>query len=525
MAKQIRKFGEVAARVGRAAVLAAGAGLVFGGSGFAQFGPPAPSSGGSQAAQLPLSGRAGQSGSATATQTTTPGATTSVNTLNPAIQVQGPYTGSATSTAAMPFSGKLSLREAIQRGLAYNLGAIGQTQATRQARALGHVARSALLPNINGTLSATDETENLAAVGLHFSVPGFSFPTLVGPFDYVDLRANLSQAILDLTALNNYRSANEVAKASQLSVLDAKDLVVLAVSGTYLQVLAAQARAEAAKAQLDTANALYQQTLQQRNVGLVAQIDANRSQVEALTEQQRLLSLQNDLAKQKINLARLTGLPPTDEYALTDDVPFAPAPSIAQEDAFRQALMQRPDLKAAEGQVRAAERTRSAARDERLPSIAFSANFGAIGPTPAEARGTYTVSGTVRVPIWQGGKTEADISEADAVLAQRQAELDDLKSSIQGQVRNAYLDLQTATSQVDVAKTNLDVSQQTLVLARQRFDAGVTDAVEVVQTEQTVATAQLDYINSVFAHNVAKLSLARAIGATSNNLAEFLKLP
>ena len=308
-------------------------------------------------------------------------------------------------------------------------------------------------------------------------------------------------------------------------MLDARDLVVLAVSGTYLQVLAAQARVDAAKAQLDTANAVYQQTLQQRDVGLVAQIDANRSQVEALSEQQRLLSLQNDLAKQKINLARLTGLPPTDQYELTDDVPFAAAPPLAIDDALRQALMQRPDLKAAEGQVRAAERTRSAAHDEYLPSVSFSANFGAIGPTPSEARGTYTVSGTVRVPIWQGGKTEADVSEADAVLAQRHAELDDLKSSIEGQVRNAYLDLQTATSQVDVAKTNLAVSQETLTLARQRFDAGVTDTVEVVQTEQTVATAQLDYINSVFAHNVAKLSLARAIGATSNNLAEFLKLP
>jgi outer membrane protein TolC len=517
----------MAARIRTAALLGAIA-LALSTPVFAQVGPPASSGAGSQAAQLPLSGRTGQNGGATATQTPVPGATTSVDTLNPAIQVQGPYTGSSNSTTAMPFSGKLSLREAIQRGLAYNLGATGQTQATRQAQALAHVARSTLLPNIYGTVSATDETENLAALGLssvHFALPGFSFPSLVGPFNYVDVRANLTQTILDLTALNNDRSANEVTNANQLSVLDAKDLVVLAVSGTYLQVLAAKARVDAEQVQLDTANAVYQQTLQQRNVGLLAQIDANRSQVQALTEQQRLLSLQNDFAKQKINLARLTGLPPTDQYELTDDVPFATAPPIELQEAIQQAMAQRPDLKAAEGQVRAAERTRSAARDERLPTISFSANYGEIGPGSGPLRGTYTLAGSVRVPIWLGGKTEADISNADAVLAQRQAELDDLKSSIEGAVRNAYLDLQTATSQVGVAKTNLDVSQQTLTLARQRFDAGVTDTVEVVQTEQTVATAQLDYINSVFAHNVAKLSLARAIGATSNNLAQFLKLP
>jgi outer membrane protein TolC len=390
---------------------------------------------------------------------------------------------------------------------------------------MSHVARGALLPNLSATLSATDETENLAALGLRFTVPGFTLPTVVGPFDYVDVRANLTQTILDLTALNNYRSANQISSADQLATLDAKDLVVLAVSGTYLQVLAAKARVDSAQAQLDTANALYQQTLQQRNVGLVAQIDANRSQVQALTEQQRLLSLQNDLAKQKISLARLTGLPPTDQYELSDDIPFAPAPAIAMQEALQQALAQRSDLKAAQSQVRAAELARSAARAERLPTISLSANFGAIGPTPAEARGTYALAGTVRVPIWLGGRTEADITESDVVLAQRQAELDDLKSSIEGEIRNAYLDLQTATSQVDLAKTNLTVSQQTLALTRQRFDAGVTDAVEVVQSEQTVATAQLDYINSVFAHNVAKLSLARAMGGTADNLAQFLKLP
>ncbi len=397
MVKEMNRLRRVAIPIGRLGLRIAAATLMFGTCAFAQFGPPASSQGGSQASQLPLSGRTGQTGGATATQTTVPGATTSVDTLNPAIQVQGPYVGSANSTRAMPFSGKLGLREAIQRGLAYNLGATGQTQAARQAKAMGRVARSALLPNLSGTISGTDETENLAALGLHFTFPGFSFPTLVGPFNYIDVRANLTQTILDLTALNNYRSANQISSADQLAALDAKDLVVLAVSGTYLQVLAAKARVDAAQAQLDAANALYQQTLQQRNVGLVAQIDADRSQVQALTQQQRLLSLQNDLAKQKINLARLTGLPPTDQYELSDDIPFAPAPPIAIEEALQQALAQRSDLKAAEGQVRAAELTRSAARAERLPSISVSANYGAIGPNAGAIKGHL-------YPGWNGSR-------------------------------------------------------------------------------------------------------------------------
>src|SRR5262249_14539656 len=156
-------------------------------------------------------------------------------------------------------------------------------------------------------------------------------------------------------------------------------------------------------AQIETANALFQQASERRAVGLVAQVDVNRAQVQALTEQQRLLSLQNDFAKQKINLARMAGLPPTDQYELVDEVPFAAVPAASMEEALRQAADRRSDLKAAQAQVAAAERALSAARSERLPSLAVSADYGTIGPSFGDAQPTFTVVGTVRVPIWQGG--------------------------------------------------------------------------------------------------------------------------
>jgi outer membrane protein TolC len=198
---------------------------------------------------------------------------------------------------------------------------------------------------------------------------------------------------------------------------------------------------------------------------------------------------------------------------------------MSLEEALKQALDQRADLKAAQAQVRAAERARSAARAERLPSLSVSADYGAIGPSPSQLQGTFTVVGTLRVPIWQGGRAEGDLQESDAALNQRRAELEDLKGQVQADIHNAYLDLQAAASQVDVSQKNLQVSRETLDLTRQRFAAGVADSVEVVQTEQEVASAELDYINSVFAHNIAKLSLARAVGGAAANLDQFLKLP
>jgi outer membrane protein TolC len=500
--------------------------LLLASSAFGQFGAPGGSSGSTQANQVPLSGRTGESGSVTAAQSAVAGTTNSVNTINPSIQTAGPYAGSSLSTRKMPFSGKLSLKDAVARGLEYNLGTVGLSLAMQQAQGQARVVRSALMPNISGSLSETVQQTDLKAAGFRFSspIPGFAIPSIVGPFNYFDLRAHLTQDVADLTALNNYRSAKETLHANEFFAQDSRDLVVLAVGGAYLQVIAARARVESAKAQLETATALYQQTAQQRSVGLLAQIDVNKSEVQMLTQRQRLSSLQNDLAKQKINLARLTGLPPNDRYELSDDVPFAEAPVVGQEDAVTQAFMQRPDIKAADAQIRAAERALFAARAERLPSLSLSADYGVIGTNPAESHGTFTVAGSLRIPIWQGGRTEGDIEQANAALSQRRAEMDDLRSRVESDVRNAFLDLQAATSQVEVARRNLDVTRETLTLTRQRFDTGITDSVEVSQAQSSVASAELDYINSVFAHNVAKLSLARAAGGAVESLPRYLKL-
>jgi outer membrane protein TolC len=454
-----------------------------------------------------------------------PGTTTSVNTINPSVQVQGPYAG---SIAGRPFSGKLSLREAVERGLQYNLGAIGLSNEVRQSRGQARVVRSYLLPTVNGALSESVEQRNLAAQGLRFSTPsGIALPIIppvVGPFNYFDLRATLTQAIVDFTAKNNYRAAKESLRASEFSARDARDLVVFAVGGAYLQVIAAAARVQSAQAQLDTANALYKQASEQRGVGLIAQIDVNRSRVQVLTQQQRMATLVNDLAKQKINLARIAGLPANDRYDLADEVPFAAPPALSADDALQQAFQQRSDLKAAEAQVRAAEGAFAAARAERYPALSLNGDYGVIGVNPAQSHGTFLVTGSLKFPIWQGGRIAGDIEQASATLSQRKAELADLRGQVEADVRKAYLDVEAARSQVEVARENIQVSADNLKLTRQRFDAGVADNVTVVQSQESVATAELDYINSVFAHNVAKISLARAIGRAAEDLPHFLQV-
>ncbi|HSU30467.1 MAG TPA: TolC family protein [Bryobacteraceae bacterium] len=477
------------------------------------------------ATPLPLSGRSTQNGSVTAIQTPTPGTTTSVNTLNTSVQAQGAYSGSV-SGASHPFSGTLSFKEAIERGLAFNLGQVGLEQGVRQTRGQMKVVRSALLPNLNSSLTETVQQTNLRALGVRINspFPGFSIPSVVGPFNYFDLRARLTQTVANITQIDNYRAAKELVHAGEQSAQDAGDLVVLAVGGAYMQVMAAEARVRTERSQVETAKALFDQASQQRAAGVLALTDLNRSEVQLLTERQRLVSLENDLSKQKINLARLTGLPPTDAFQIRDDVPFVAAPDLDEQAALKEAYEHRADLKAAEAQVRAARLTHAAARAERLPSLSLSADYGAIGTNPNQAHGTFAVVGTLSMPIWQGGRAGGDMEQASAALAQRRAELEDTRSRVESEVRNAFLDLRSAAQQVEVARRNIEVSKQNLELTRQRFSAGVSDNVEVVQAQQSVSSAELDYIDSVFAHNIAKLSLARAVGGTAENLPRFLGL-
>jgi outer membrane protein TolC len=493
---------------------------------FAQLGPPPGQSGSTQAVQLPLSGRTAQtSGTVKTSEAPAPSTTATVNTLSPSVQVQGAYAGSTPGVAKMPFNGKLGLQEAIRRGLAYNLGETGATQALRQAQGQSRAALSNLLPNLNGTINENVQTTDLKALGFRFNFPGFAIPAVIGPFNYIDLRAHLSQTFLDLTAINNYRAARDVANANRYSAQDARELIVLAVGGAYLQTIAARARMASEESQLNSANAGYDQSKQQNEQGLIAKVDADRSQVQALTHQQRLLSLKNDLAKQKINLARMIGLPANDQYDLTDEVPFSPAAPLGVEEALAQAYQQRADLKAADAQVRAAERAHTAARAERYPSLGATADYGGIGVNPSQLQTTYTAAASLKIPIWQGGHAEADIQQSDATLAQRRAEYEDLKGQIESDIRSAYLDLQAAASQVEVAQKNVDLNKEALELTRQKKEAGVIDNVTYVQAQEEVTNAEFDYINGVFAYNIAKLSLARAMGRAADALPEIFKAP
>ena len=453
-----------------------------------------------------------------------PGNTTAggpIDVLHSSITVQGSYTGSAAGGTAAGGTLALTLDQAIAMGLRLNLGAITQSQVFQQAQGQVRVARSQLLPNLDTVASETVEQLNLRTSG----VLEPNFPLAVGPFNFFDVRiARLRQSVFDLVRLHDYRSSAEIAKSASFSARDSRDLVVLAVAGSYLQIVAVLARTAAAAAQVDSSQAIFQQATDRLNSGLNARIDATRSEVQLDTDRQRLRALRAEVDRQKLALARIIGLPPGQQFVIADDFPFATISNFTLEQALTAAEQGRSDLKAALAGVHAAEQSLRAAHAERLPNLALTADYGASGLRPTtEAHSVFSVSGTVTIPLYEGGRIRGEIEEANASVEARRAELSDVRGRIDQDVREAYIDLGAAADQVELARRNVDLAHDTLNQARDRFTAGIADTIEVVQAQQSVVQAENDYISAVFDHNLAKVALARAVGNTESSIKQFLR--
>ena len=429
-----------------------------------------------------------------------------------------PYAGSIPqgTVSAQPID--LSLTDALDRGLKYNLGLYLTDQATAQARAARIRSLSEIIPNVNGSFGEEIQRINLQSLGITF--PGF--PKSVGPFGLTATQATGDWNAVNLSSIDKYKAAGIDVKAAQLNYNDARDTVVLAVGANYLLVIAQESRLEAAQAQLQTAQALYNLASDQEAAGLAPNIDTLRARVQLQAQEESLIQVENDLEKQRIALARVIGLPVHQKFRLTNRVPYQPVPEIDITGAYDLALNTRPDYKAALAQVHAAELRRSAAWKGRLPALGLSGTYGVLGFHPDEMAPNYSAAATLSIPIFQGGKIEADIKDADAILKERQADANNLKARIEQEVEDSILDLTAAAKQVEVAKTGLDFAQQALIQSQDRFAAGVTNNVEVIQAQQQLASANDQYIASLFSHNIAKVLLARSVGNAEQMVKRYL---
>jgi outer membrane protein TolC len=451
---------------------------------------------------------------------TTPSSSTPGQAI-PGTQGVSPFAGSVPAKL-VPGVMSLSLQDAIDRGLKQNLGALLSNAEIGSARGQRWEQLSALLPHVTAAPYVAASEINLAELGIT-SLGGATIPPSDGPFSYFDARVSVTQSLFDWKSINATRAATQSLKSAEYTFKDARDLVVLAVGYTYLEAIADEARIETAEAQVKTAQALYDQANDQVNAGTSPAIDGLRAKVELQTRQQQLIQAKNNLAIQKLTVARVIGLAPGQEFELTDKSPYQPFNSITIEEALKRAYAARSDYLAAMTDVRAAEFSRKAAVAGYLPSLAFNADVGTAGSHPSTATQVFDVRGTLSIPIFQGGSVHGDVLQADARLQQTRERLDNLRAQIDADIRTALLNLQSSAELVNVARSNIDLAEETLLQSRDRFSAGVTDTVEVVQSQEAVASAHEQYISSLYSYNFAKISLARALGLAEQGVKEYFK--
>jgi outer membrane protein TolC len=450
------------------------------------------------------------------------GQSTTITPSVPLPGTQSPFNGSEPEAKPTPEVLQLTFKDAIDRGLKANLGLLLAGDQTIAARGERWKELSNLLPNLQARLQEDVQTESLTALGLKSDVFPFSIPRVIGPFNYFDARANLTQSLFNFHDIEQTRAANERLKSAEYTYKDARDVVVLAVGNAYLLAIATAARIETTEAQVTNAQALYNKAADQQNAGLSPAIDTLRAQVELQTRQQELIAARNDYAKQRLSLARIIGLAAGQQFDLVEKAPYQVLTPQPVEEYLQKAYASRSDYQAAQAQVRAAELARRGAAAGRYPTLDMSANYGDIGVNPASSNGTWQVNGGLSIPIFQGGKVHSDILQADSQLKQVRSQLNDLRGRIDYEVRASLLDLNSAAEQVEVARSSVDLAEQALTQSRDRFTAGVTDNLEVVQAQESVASAHESYIQSLYAHNLAKVELARAIGDAENGVKQYL---
>src|SRR5271156_410004 len=322
---------------------------------------------------------------------------------------------------------QLTLRDAVNTALRYNLGAIESGQNAQIARGLRLLELSNLLPQVSAGASENVEQLNLATFGLN-GLKGI--PAVVGPFSYSSVDASVSQTLFSYESIQRFRAARTAEQAAQLSYQDILDVVTLTVGDGYLRIIEADSRIKAQEAQVQNARALYDRAVDQVQAGTAPRIEATRTEVQLHTEEYNLSIARNNFRVAKLALGRAIGLPLGQQFELADALPYSDISPLSVDEALQIAYKARSDFRSALTSQKGAAKTLSATKGERYPVVAVNGEYGDIGPTFGDSHGDFTFQAGIRVPLFTGGRIKGDITQAEAELRQRKAEAENIRGQI-----------------------------------------------------------------------------------------------
>ncbi len=421
----------------------------------------------------------------------------------------------------------LGIDDAIGRGLKYNLQVLLANQAERSVRGQISTAFYQLMPNLKATAYTSTQQIDLAALGFKpSSLAAFGFApgsvSTIVKVDTTDAQLSADQVLFNLPDFYLYTAAKRAETVFQMNVLNVRGGVVQAVGTQYLAALADQAQIANARARLTADEEVLRQATLSHEAGVGTNVDVLRARVQLQTEQQALVRAQNTFEKDKIALNRLMGLSADQQLTLTDAVPYADLAEMPLAETKALAYQRRKDLLALEAQLEVAQRARKAVKYERVPSLGFNGYYGVLGETHGLYHGVFTVQGVLKIPIFEQARFRG---ESEVVAAQEIGlghQIESLRVTIDAQIRASRLDVESSAELVKVARSNVDLATLALADTRDRFAAGVSDNLPVVQAQAALADAQSRLVGTEFQFNQAKLALARNTGVVETQYKQYL---
>jgi len=404
---------------------------------------------------------------------------------------------------------KLTLRDAVQLALKQNPRVILANLGVSQTQQESNIARSALLPQASARASETVNRLNLeSAIGIRFP----NFAQHVGPFAYEQVGVGFNATVLDLTLWRRYRASQSAINGSRAQELTVREDSVLLVVSQYLGSQRAAADVQAAQSRVDLAVAIYNQATDLQKNGVGTGIDTLRSNVQLQNEKQRLIVAQTQLETSLYGLARLLNLDARLRVELADAVSFFDTPGVNLDQTLERAYQARPELRQILSQQQRAELELRAASDARLPRISVTGYWAEQGLNSSTAIPVYSYQANLDVPLYTGGRIQAERARAELAIRQLKQQEQEIRNRIVLDVKTAVAQMASARSQVDVANLGLDLARQEVEQSRDRFQAGVTNNVEVVQAQDGLARASDNQIAALYRYNQSRADLAHSVG-------------
>jgi outer membrane protein TolC len=446
--------------------------------------------------------------------------------------LSSPYYGSVTLKPATDEVVKLSLDDAVQRGLGTNLGLREAEIGEKTLHGEESEALQYFLPTITVTGSTAYDEYNLVALGFGpgvvkefsslFPTGGSTSLSLITKADVTQGQLNYSQTLFSGPTIDGYRAVRAAEKSAYYAKMSARGEVVQRVATAYLAIIADEADVANAKALLDADKVLADQAHDKHVAGVAANLDELRAKVQYQQQEQTVIAAENRLEKAKILLKREIGIAPGQKIELTDPNPYSELAARSIDDLKTEAYADRQDYQNLQYQVKEARMELGATKQERLPSLTFKGNYGVTDVSGAGAHGTLAAMGTISFPIFREASLRGQSEAAKAQLNGVNEQLDELRGRIDEQVRSSVLDVDAARQLVQVAQSNVELARQSLSDETDRFRSGIDDTLPLVQAQATLQSAQSNLVQSLYQYNVAKLGLARSTGVLEQQYKSYL---